>query len=162
MAYRCQASSVGVRLKSLILATSLCLTLLFGGVANAGTRQQSGPCINSQPIKPSLGGPVVERRVRHLIACSTKRWPVSGGTPMALCIAHRESGPYMWPWADSGSSKGTFQQNSAYWPDRARTFWERRWLPAAWPPNYFNPRQNVIVSIRMAHSGGWGPWGNSC
>ena len=144
---------------------SIILTLLalatLSGTANAATRQPSGPCIAAQPIKPSLGGPVVERRVRHLIACSTNRWPVPGGTSMALCIAHRESGPYLWPWADSGSSKGTFQLNATYFPAWRARYWERRWLPSHLP-GWFNPRGNVVIAIRMMHDVGLGPWGGGC
>lgn len=151
-----------------VVMTILSLTILEVGhlippahatAAHASpAKAASGPCIAYKPIKPAVGGPVVRRRVRHLVACSVRTWPVPGGFPMAWCISGREAGPYRWPWSDSASSKGVFQQNAAYWDARARMWWERRWLPGAWPPNVFNARQNVIVSIRMAHAGGWGPW----
>ena len=138
----------------------LILTLLAAPVPALAA--QSGPCIPAQPIKPALGGPVVERRVRHLIACATTRWPVPGGVQMALCIAHRESGAYMWPWANSGSSVGTFQNLATLWPGRVASYWERRWLPHAWPLSPFNPRGGVIVSIKLMHAVGLGPWGGGC
>ena len=159
MAYRCQASSVGVRLKSLILATSLCLTLLFGGVANAGTRQQSGPCDGaSSHIRPSMGYTEVSKRVHQLIRCASNRYGIS--TARMTCTADRESS--FWPYADSGSSKGVMQQNATYWPGRVHAFWVRSWMPRHYPPSIFNARANIIVSAKMIRAGGWSPWSGGC
>lgn len=125
-----------------------------------------GPC-NARwfvSIKPRLGPARIERRVTKLIHCAVRAWPVAGGASQALCIAHRESGPYLWPWADSGSSKGTYQLNERYFRNWRDRYLQRRWFPKSWgsPHMYFNARANVLTGIHMAHAGGWGPWSGSC
>ncbi len=88
-------------------------------------------------------------QIKQLIKCAARRWDVSGGPEKALSVARCES--RYDPDARSGSHLGVFQQASAYWPGRAKTYGF---------PDYsaFNGRANVIVSVRMAHKVGWGPW----
>lgn len=79
-----------------------------------------------------------------------------GGEDVALCIAKRES--RLLPWAEShdGLNKGLFQLHVRYWDGNydayARPVWQL-------PKRILSGRTNAIVSIRMAHSIGWGPWG---
>lgn len=128
-------------------------------------RTPHGPCVFRQVPKPSMSATHVHYLMRSEIACAARRFGVS--ETFAQCIALRESGD--WPWAGPyHSSKGVFQQNigpsGSWWQSRART-----WLPRAWFSRYaavvehgwFNARANILVSIRMAHSGGWGPWTTS-
>jgi len=90
------------------------------------------------------------REVLRIIRCATDRWHVRGGARYAIHIARRESGLHPHAY-NSGGYAGVFQQSVHYWGGRARTYG----FAGASP---FNGRANVIVSIRMAHSGGWGPW----
>ena len=91
--------------------------------------------------------------IRRLIRCAVARWPVPGGAPKALSVAACESG--FRPDASGYGNGGVFQHRYPYWDGRYRYFTERWWR--LWP-NIYNGRTNVIVSIRMAHVGGWGPW----
>jgi len=155
----------------LILATSLCLTLLFGGVANAGTRQQSGPCDGrASDLKPSYGTVIIDRRVRQLEHCIENRWPVPGGFAKLDYIIERESGRF--PWAknpdESGAchfanpygSCGLAQHLQRYWLGRVHTFLPRSFFPGRWPyVSSLNARANLIVTVRYVRANGWGAWG---
>lgn len=87
--------------------------------------------------------------VKDLIKCAARRWKVPGGPNKALGVARCESG--FNPKAYSNGNAGVFQHRVVYWDGRARKYGFRGW-------SVYNGRANVIVSIRMAHAGGWGPW----
>lgn len=125
------------------------------------------PCDDEKfVVRPAMGGPKVERKMTALIRCVINKFgPVPGGIATALRIAHCESGDHLWPWSEYHGSAGVFQQNTRYWVDRVDTFLKRQWFTKReWralhvvPSGAYNPRANVIVSIKMAHGGGWGPW----
>jgi hypothetical protein len=104
-----------------------------------------------------MGPARVHHKVEHLIDCAVRIWPVPGGNFYARAIAERES--HMWPWAQNPSSlcSGVYQHVLSLWEGRVAKFWNPAWF---WRfPSVFNARANVIVSIRMAHTSGWGPWG---
>jgi hypothetical protein len=88
-------------------------------------------------------------QLKRLIKCSAHRWRVPGGANKALRVARCESG--FDPKAKGGGNGGVYQQRLVYWPRRARHYGFKGW-------SVYNGRANVIVSIRMAHAGGWGPW----
>jgi len=89
-------------------------------------------------------------QLKRLIRCAARRWDVSGGGRKALSVARCESGfdPDAY---NPGGYAGVYQQATRYWPTRARTYGFRDY-------SVYNGRANVIVSVRMAHRGGWGPW----
>ena len=92
--------------------------------------------------------------VKRTIQCAVAHWPVAGGYAKALAIAVRESGLYWKATNALSGACGIYQHLPRYWPSRV----------AAYPglrlgPSCYNARSNVLVSIRMVHSGGWGPWG---
>jgi hypothetical protein len=93
------------------------------------------------------------RQIKRLIRCAQRRWHVPGGASKAICIARRESGLKPRAYNRAGYA-GLFQQSTRYWPRRARSYGFPDW-------SAFNGRANTIVSIRMAHRGGWGPWSTS-
>lgn len=156
-------------MKRFLTAVLVVATLANAPVAFAQSpiiaRSSHGPCTFRHVPKPSMAASHVQALVRDDISCAARRFGVSES--FAQCIAQRESGD--WPWAGPyHSSKGVFQQNigpnGSWWQSRART-----WLPRAWFPRYgevvyhgwYNARANILVSIRMAASGGWGPWSSS-
>jgi hypothetical protein len=89
-------------------------------------------------------------QLKRLIRCAARRWPVSGGPHKALSVARCESrfDPRAY---NSGGYAGVFQQSTRYWPSRATDYGFR-------DSSVYNGRANIIVSVRMAHRGGWGPW----
>ena len=89
------------------------------------------------------------REVKDTIRCAAHRWEVSGGARKALRVADCESG--FNPDARGNGYAGVYQHVKTAWPDRAATFGFKG-------ASVFNGRANSIVSIRMAHTGGWGPW----
>jgi hypothetical protein len=101
-------------------------------------------------------GQTVRQHSRAQIRCAVARWTVPGGKTVALCIAKRESG--LLPWAESGDglNKGLFQQHVRYWDGNYDAYAQRAWQL---PRRILSGRTNTIVSIRMAHDIGWGPWG---
>jgi hypothetical protein len=88
-------------------------------------------------------------QVKRLIRCAARRWKVSGGPQKALDVARCES--HFNPTAYSNGNAGVFQQRVRYWKARARTY-------GFAGASVYNGRANVIVSVRMAHAGGWGAW----
>ena len=89
-------------------------------------------------------------QVRRLIRCAAERWKVPGGARLALYIADRESHFYPNAYNSSGCA-GIYQHMLRYWPDRAKSFGFRGW-------SAYNARANIMVTMRMVHEDGWGPW----
>ena len=120
------------------------------GIASA-SQDRPGPCALTMEE-----GETVQANSRELIRCAVRRWDVPGGAAVALCIAKRESG--LIPWAESGDgiNKGLFQQHVNYWSGNYDNYTAPTWQLKR---NILNGRTNTIVSIRMAHDIGWGPWG---
>ena len=89
-------------------------------------------------------------QLRQLVKCAARHWHVAGGPHKAVSVAKCESrlNPKAY---NPGGYAGVFQQSTHYWPGRARAYGFRRW-------SVYNGRANIIVSVRMAHSEGWGPW----
>jgi hypothetical protein len=89
-------------------------------------------------------------QLKRLIRCAARRWDVSGGPDKAVRVARCES--HLDPHAyNSGGYAGVFQQATRYWPTRATTYGFHDY-------SVYNGRANIMVSIRMAHRGGWTPW----
>jgi hypothetical protein len=89
-------------------------------------------------------------QLKRLIRCAARRWDVAGGPDKAVRVARCESrfDPEAY---NPGGYAGVYQQATRYWPPRARTYGFRDY-------SVYNGRANIIVSVRMAHRGGWGPW----
>jgi hypothetical protein len=110
-----------------------------------------GPC----DIHLASGETIVHHS-KELIRCAVAKWSVNGGAARAICIAKRESG--LIPTAESpdGDFLGLFQHMRSAWPDRYDA-----WTWPGWElkTTALNGRTNAVVTIRMAHAGGWGAWG---
>ena len=91
--------------------------------------------------------------VEQAIRCAVSKWSVPGGALKALSVARCESG--FNEHATYTDHVGVYQHVRRYWPARFRAHRVRGWHMH---PSPFNARSNVVVSIRMVHSGGWGPW----
>jgi len=89
-------------------------------------------------------------QVKQLIRCAAERWSVPGGPAMALAIADRESHYQPRAYNPSGCA-GIYQHMLRYWPGRAAEYGFHGW-------SAFNARANIIVTMRMVHLSGWGPW----
>jgi hypothetical protein len=89
-------------------------------------------------------------QLKRLIRCAARRWDVAGGPDKAVSVARCESrfDPEAY---NSGGYAGVYQQATRYWPSRATTYGFRDY-------SVYNGRANIVVSIRMAHRSGWGPW----
>jgi hypothetical protein len=135
--------------RTLVLA--LTIGLVFAATPVALARHAPGPCDFHRG-----DGVTVRQHSRHRIRCAAKRWAVPGGAKVAICIAKRESG--LLPWAESadGLNKGLFQQHVNYWDGNYEAYTKKAWRLER---RILSGRTNAIVSIRMAHSVGWGPWG---
>jgi hypothetical protein len=135
--------------RAIFAATTVALVVASAPIASAD--HAPGPCDFHRGE-----GMTVRQHSRAQIRCAVARWSVPGGEDVALCIAKRES--RLLPWAESGDglNKGLFQLHVRYWGDNydayARPVWQL-------PKRILSGRTNTIVSIRMAHSIGWGPWG---
>lgn len=84
-----------------------------------------------------------------------------------LCIARRESGDGLDETAyNSGSgASGLYQHLRRYWAGRVDFYNARvgKWLKVQPNASPFSARANALVSARMMHTGGFGPWaGEGC
>ncbi len=129
----------------------LTLTMIPMMSIRAEAHHKRGPC----PIHWQR--PYYERHdvrpVATLIRCAVRIWPVPGGAAKALEVARCESG--LRPDAYGNGNGGVFQHRLPYWAGRVELYIRDRWEMFR---GVYNGRTNVIVSIRMAHAGGWGPW----
>lgn len=127
----------------LAVAVSLTATLIpFGGLPQASAGQLPDHICHFAWWRG-------DREVKETIRCAAHRWEVNGGARKALRVADCESG--FNPDARGNGYAGVYQHVKTAWPDRAATFGFKG-------ASVFNGRANSIVSIRMAHAGGWGPW----
>ena len=144
--------TVGTRSRVAALALVVALTGSLVLVA-APAAQATGPCDFGRGEDQG-----VRAYMRDVIRCAVGRWSVRGGPRTALCIAKRESGLLPWAESSNGINKGLYQQHIDYWANNYDTYTRPAW---ALEKRILNGRTNAIVSIRMAHAGGWGPWGGS-
>jgi hypothetical protein len=91
-----------------------------------------------------------EYQLKKMIRCAARRWPVAGGPRKALSVARCESRFNHRAYNPSGYA-GVYQQATHYWPGRSDAYGFHDY-------SVFNGRANVMVSVRMAHRGGWSPW----
>jgi hypothetical protein len=93
--------------------------------------------------------------MRRIIRCAVDRWDVNGGVEKALCIAVAESGLNPEAVSAGGKYLGLYQHSAQAWPDRYD-----EWTRPAWEldEDALSGRANAIVTIRMVHENGWGPW----
>lgn len=89
-------------------------------------------------------------QLKKMIRCAARRWPVSGGPDKAVSVARCES-RFDTDAYNPGGYAGVYQQATRYWPGRSDTFGFRDY-------SVYNGRANIMVSVRMAHRGGWSPW----
>ncbi len=144
--------------RGLPISAAFALAFALAALAHAPGASASAPKVlagGSAKVSPKICNIDWEQgpsKVQQLIRCAAHRWPVPGGAPKALDVARCESGFNPTAYSGySGGNAGVFQQNVVYWPGRAATYGFPGWSP-------FNGRANVIVSIRMAHAGGWSSW----
>lgn len=138
-------------LTTLVLVTSLGLVMSSSASADpTGWRWERCRFKTLQPA------PWTVKEVHKTIHCAVLHWPVSHQT--ADYVAMRESGMRYDATNPSSGACGIYQHLPRYWPGRVAEF--NRSLPR-WDarPGCYNARANVLVAIRMAHNGGWGPWG---
>lgn len=91
--------------------------------------------------------------IRSLVKCAARRWPVPGGVRKALAVASCES--HFEPDAYGNGNAGVYQHRLRYWPGRYDDFTYPSWRLFE---SAYNGRTNVIVTMRMVHRYGWGPW----
>jgi hypothetical protein len=133
------------------LAVALATSLVLTAAPSASAHHAAGPCDFHRAADET-----VRQHSRNQIRCAVDRWRVPGGAKTALCIAKRESGLIPWAASKDGLNKGLFQQHVRWWDGNYRAYSRPAW---ALPPRIVSGRTNAIVSIRMAHDIGWGPWG---
>jgi hypothetical protein len=101
--------------------------------------------------------------VRRTIRCATRKFDVS--FPTALCIAHRESGAGLYPYARNpySSATGIFQVVSGTWASWQSAF-TRKWHHwRVWrDSSVTNARTNVMRSVYVMHRYGLSAWGGGC
>jgi len=136
--------------RAVVFVAAMSILVSAGQALNAEAAKVRHP---QAQCRTSEGNGWSDRDVKQAIRCATSRWHVSGGARKAISVARCESGfdehNY---YAGHG---GVFQHVIRYWSARFRRWRVRGWHMRS---RIYNARSNVVISIRMAHSGGWGPW----
>lgn len=99
--------------------------------------------------------------VKRVIRCGNRHYDPPGGVRMSLCVARNESGFGARAKSPSGTYLGVYQHSRHYWPERQRSYDHRhrdRGDIHEIADSALNARANVLVTLRMAERGGWGPW----
>lgn len=101
---------------------------------------------------------VTDTEARKMLRCAQERWPVDGGLDRVYQVVGCESGFNEHAYNPYSGASGLWQFLRSTWTSRRSAYRElgRRW-DLSWSP--FNARANAIVGTRMAHEGGFGPWG---
>jgi hypothetical protein len=94
------------------------------------------------------------REERLTSICAIGRWDVSGGYPKFYAVGACESGWGRFA-SNGGRYLGLFQHAASSWFGRVNHFEPRGWDLA---PSWTNSRSQIVVTARMVHVGGWGPW----
>lgn len=107
-------------------------------------------------------GSWTDHEIRATIRCAVEHYRVPGGKTKALCIARHESGFEARSSNPMSSAYGVYQVLSGTW-DGWHGHLKKRWWHRHWDLSHSrgNARANVMVSIRIAHGGGWSPWSTS-
>jgi len=166
-------------MRRIVVYAALITTLLVGGVMGppeglasprladsevVGVAEANrGPCTEDRyRVVPAMGLARVRGKVAALIRCAVAWRGVPGGATKAIDVADCESS--LWPWAGT-YNLGVFQHARPYWIERVDWLLRESWFnPQQWdrlhtvPQGAYLARANVLVAIRMAHAGGWGPW----
>jgi hypothetical protein len=88
--------------------------------------------------------------VKRLIRCAASHYGLDANK--AIYIAWRESRFRPTAYNVFGKAAGIYQHLVRYWPGRAAEYGFRDW-------SVFNARANIMVTMRMVRTYGWGPWG---
>lgn len=119
-----------------------------GATEPAHTRERQ---CRFQWIQDAIWTPLEERLTTE---CVLDRWSVAGGISKFTAVGQCESG-----WnrlaSNAGRYLGLFQHAASAWVSRVRAYEPRGWdLRQRWQ----NSRAQIVVTARMVHAGGWGPW----
>lgn len=139
-----------VRLAALLVVVALAATVAISGAPAAHADHLPGPCALDRQQDETI-----RHYAKRLITCATDRWSVPGGAEKAICIADRESGLNPAVTSADGKYLGLFQHAKKAWPDRFQAWTESEWELSE---SALSGRSNAIVTIRMVHADGWGPW----
>lgn len=93
---------------------------------------------------------------RLTLECAVAKWAVPGGVAKAQQVGDCESG--WWRFANNGGRYlGLFQHAASAYVPRIYAY-----EPAAWDrklsTRWTNSRGQIVMSVRMVHDVGWGPW----
>jgi hypothetical protein len=94
------------------------------------------------------------REERLTSQCALAKWGVDGGYPQFWAVGACESGWNRFA-SNGGRYLGLFQHSADYWRVRVRNMRPAHWSLA---PAWSNSRSQIVVTARMVHAGGWGPW----
>jgi hypothetical protein len=87
--------------------------------------------------------------------CAVAKWTPAGGFAKVDSVISCESGWNRFAYNPAGPYVSLAQHALSAWPYRLRSY-----RPAGWSlsPRWQNARSALVVTVRMAASGGWGPW----
>lgn len=129
--------------------------VLFGGVAQAQERHQAlreRQCRFQWMDKATW----TQREEWKTAACVVEKFGVDGGLSKLIQVGDCESGWYRFA-SNGGRYLGLFQHAASSWSSRVQTYMPRAWRIGPWT-RWPNSRAQIVTTVRMVNSGGWGPW----
>lgn len=100
---------------------------------------------------------VSDVEVRKMMRCAQLRWPVLGGLDKAFAVVRCESGFDETNVNPKSGAAGVWQFLASTWSSQ-RAHYRRLGRRFKLSTHVLNARANVVVGMRYAHEGGWGPW----
>lgn len=97
-----------------------------------------------------------DREERLTAECAVGKWSVPGGVAFFTQVEMCESGGNRFA-SNGGRFVGLFQHMASAYVSRVNEY-----QPAGWSRDlstrWTNSRGHIVMTARMVHAGGWGPW----
>lgn len=136
--------------------------ILSGALASSATAEVPQPVHIDREMSRQcrfqwVDKPLWTAREERLTAkCAVDHWSVYGGLSKFIAVGSCESGWYRFA-NNGGNYLGLFQHSASAWYYRTRSYIPIKWRWGQWD-RWTNSRAQIIVTARMVHMGGWGPW----
>jgi hypothetical protein len=150
-----KSSLMSVRVRRVSLAALVLAAIIVGGSVPARAVSPHADEIRQCQFNWLDAQTWTNREELRTARCAVDRWSVAGGLAKFVAVIDCESGWSRFAYNSAGPYVGLFQHDLWAWPLRVRAYEPLKWdLKESWS----NARTAIVITARMVHMGGWGPW----